>query len=334
MQMADALISPLVGGTMLAVSTGFVGYSARTLSRNPDDAKVPLMGVMGAFVFSAQMINFTIPGTGSSGHIGGGMLLAALLGPVGGFLTMAAVLLIQALFFGDGGLLAYGCNLFNLGVFTCFFAYPLVWRRVMGKGIGKARIAWGSVLSVVIALQLGSFAVVLETFASGRTDLPFGAFLLLMQPIHLAIGVVEGLITAAILTFVHQARPELLAAGDGKLPKALPLRGVLVGIGIAALLLGGVFSLFASQRPDGLEWSITGIAGSPELEAGGTVHRFFAGLQAKTAFLPDYNIAGAEGATEKAGTSVSGVVGGALTLLLAVLAGIAVKRFRKQARNA
>lgn len=334
MHMADALVSPLVGGTMLAVSAGFAGYSARKLTRSLDDAKVPLMGVMGAFVFSAQMINFTIPGTGSSGHIGGGMLLAALLGPVGGFLTMAAVLLIQALFFGDGGLLAYGCNLFNMGVWTCFFAYPLIWRRIMAKGAGKSRIVWGSVLSVVVALQLGAFSVVLETFASGRTELPFGTFVLLMQPIHLAIGVVEGLITAAVLAFVHQARPELLAVGSEALPKTLSLRKVLLGLGIAALLVGGVFSLFASAYPDGLEWSIAGILGTPELEADGAVHGFFAGLQEKTAFLPDYSFAGSEGVAAMAGTSVSGIVGGALTLLLAVLAGFAAKRFRKRANNA
>ncbi len=319
---------------MLAVSAGLIGASARNLSRNPDDTRIPLMGVLGAFVFSAQMINFTIPGTGSSGHIGGGMLLAALLGPVGGFLTMAAVLLVQALFFGDGGLLSYGCNLFNMGAWTCFVAYPLVWRRILGSKPGKARIVWGSVLSVVTALQLGAFSVVLETFASGRTELPIGAFMLLMQPIHLAIGVVEGLITAAVLSFVHQARPELLAVEAGKLPKNVSLRRILVGLGVAALVVGGVLSLFASAYPDGLEWSITGIAGSPELEADGAVHEFLAGLQEKTALLRDYGFSGAEGSAAMAGTSVSGIVGGGLTLLLAILAGILAKRIGKRGGNA
>src|SRR5690242_7024526 len=102
MHMADALISPVVGGTMLAATAGVAAYSIKKIQNDMDEKKIPLMGVMGAFVFTAQMINFTIPGTGSSGHIGGGMLLSILLGPYAGFLTIASILLIQALFFGDG----------------------------------------------------------------------------------------------------------------------------------------------------------------------------------------------------------------------------------------
>ena len=89
--MADALISPAVGGTMWAVSAGLIGYCSKKVKDNMDDITIPLMGVMGAFIFAAQMINFTIPGTGSSGHLGGGMILAILLGPYAGFLTMASV---------------------------------------------------------------------------------------------------------------------------------------------------------------------------------------------------------------------------------------------------
>ena len=117
MHMADALLSPAVGGTMLAVSVGVLACSIRDIRKNFQESRIPLMGVAGAFVFAAQMVNFAIPGTGSSGHIGGAVLLAALLGPSPAFLVMAGVLLIQALFFADGGLLAWGCNLFNLGFF-------------------------------------------------------------------------------------------------------------------------------------------------------------------------------------------------------------------------
>ena len=118
MHMSDALISPVVGGVMLAVTAGLSAYSVRKIQQESDLRKIPLMGVMGAFVFAAQMINFSIPGTGSSGHIGGGLLLAVMLGPGGGFVALASILLIQALFFADGGLLALGCNAFNLGFFT------------------------------------------------------------------------------------------------------------------------------------------------------------------------------------------------------------------------
>jgi cobalt/nickel transport system permease protein len=165
MHMSDALITPLVGGTMLATSSGAIGYSIKTLKAEIFEKRLPLMAVMGAFLFAIQMINFAIPGTGSSGHIGGGMLLAIVLGPAAGFLTMACVLLIQALFFADGGLLAFGCNLINLGFFTAFVAYPLVFKPIIGKGLSKGRIIVASLLAAVVGLQLGSIGVVVETIA-------------------------------------------------------------------------------------------------------------------------------------------------------------------------
>jgi cobalt/nickel transport system permease protein len=117
MHMADALLSPTVGGTMLAATAATTLYCTRKVQRQLDNRKIPLMGVLGAFVFAAQMINVAIPATGSSGHIGGGLLLAILLGPHAAFLTLSSVLTVQALFFADGGLLALGCNIFNLGFF-------------------------------------------------------------------------------------------------------------------------------------------------------------------------------------------------------------------------
>jgi cobalt/nickel transport system permease protein len=339
--MADALISPVTGGIMWAVSAGFAAYSANRLKKDSDDSKIPLMGVMGAFVFAAQMINFSIPGTGSSGHIGGGMLLSALLGPFGGFLTMASVLLIQALFFGDGGLLAFGCNLSNMGIFTCFLAFPLIWRRVMRKGITPTRIWWGSVLSVVVALQLGAFSVVLETLASGKTELPFTAFVMLMQPIHLAIGLVEGVVTAAILTFVWRARPELLAADGRRLPAGISIKKVMIAFGIAILIAGGALSLLSSSDPDGLEWSMFHVMGEKELVTEDAIHEVFAAVREKTVLLPDYAFKTSKAMTAEgpetatmAGTSVSGIVGGALTLLLAGLTGFFVTWRRKRGKNA
>ena len=124
MHMADALISPAVGGTMWAASAAAIGWSARRLRREEAGAgtagdRTALMGVLGAFVFAAQMINISIPATGSSGHLGGGILLAALLGPWAALPVIASVLIVQALFFADGGLLALGCNIVNLGVIPC-----------------------------------------------------------------------------------------------------------------------------------------------------------------------------------------------------------------------
>src|SRR5210317_1754527 len=131
MHMADALLSPGIGGAMWAATAATTIYCARKVQNQLDDRKIPLMGVLGAFVFAAQMINFSIPGTGSSGHLGGGLLLAILLGPHAAFLTIASVLAVQALFFADGGLLALGSNIFNLGFFPCFIAYPLIYQKIV-----------------------------------------------------------------------------------------------------------------------------------------------------------------------------------------------------------
>ncbi|WP_042357178.1 energy-coupling factor ABC transporter permease [Bacillus rubiinfantis] len=339
MHMADALISPAVGGTMLAVSTGVAAYSIKKMGTDLDNKKIPLMGVIGAFVFAAQMINFAIPGTGSSGHIGGGMLLSILLGPYAGFLTMASILFIQALFFGDGGLLAFGCNLFNMGFFTCFLAYPLIYKWFTRRGITEKRIFWGTMAAVVIGLQLGAFSVVLETVFSGKTELPFSTFVLLMQPIHLAIGIVEALVTAAVVIFVWKARPELLEKTNaGETLGSISMKKVLSSLAIAAIVVGGGLSLFASANPDGLEWSMEKTAGTTELTATGRIHQLVANIQSKTAILPDYSFKSNDdttdvdknSATVYAGTSISGIVGGGLTLLLAVLIGFVIRAIKKK----
>lgn len=126
MHMADGFISPAVGCTMWAASAAITTLCARKVRQEKEMRLVPLMGVLGAFIFACQMLNFTIPGTGSSGHLGGGLILAVLLGPYAGFLVMAAILTVQALFFADGGLLALGCNIFNMGFFSCLVAYPFI----------------------------------------------------------------------------------------------------------------------------------------------------------------------------------------------------------------
>lgn len=347
MHMADALISPAVGGTMLAASAGVAAYSIKKLQTDLDERKIPLMGVMGAFVFASQMINFTIPGTGSSGHLGGGILLAIILGPYGGFLTMAAILLIQALIFADGGLLAYGCNVFNLGVYTCFIAYPLIYKWFVRKEISAKTIFWGSMIAAIIGLQLGAFSVVLETLASGKTELPFGTFVLLMQPIHLAIGIVEGFVTAAVVTFVWKARPELLEDSSSQNFRNLSINKVVTVFAIAAIVVGGALSWFASANPDGLEWSMFKTAGTEELEANGEIYETTAGVQEKSALLPDYGFKAPEGEAQaaaepdtknswpavNAGTSFSGLVGSTLTLVVAGGTGYLINFLKKRKKG-
>ncbi len=349
MHMADALISPIVGGTMWIVTTGVAAYSIKKIQNNLDEEKIPLMGVMAAFVFAAQMINFTIPGTGSSGHLGGGLLLAILLGPYAGFLAMASILSIQALFFADGGLLALGSNIFNLGFFTCFIAYPLLFKPIIAKGYTPKRIFRASMLAAIIGLQLGAFGVVLETLFSGKTELPFGTFVLLVQPIHLAIGVVEGLVVTAVVSFVWKERPEIVEkAASGEALGSVSIKKVITVLALTAVLTGGVLSWFSSANPDGLEWSMLKTAGVEKLEAPDGIYQTLSKIQSKTAFLPDYGFkapknknspsteegAGeASGPAMSAGTSVAGIVGGGLTLVFAALIGFAVSLVKKRSIN-
>ena len=240
MHMADALLSPVVGGTIWAVSAGSIAYCSKKVHRELDDRKIPLMGVLAAFLFAAQTINFTIPGTGSSGHLGGGLLLTLLLGPHAAFLAIASVLVVQALFFADGGVLALGCNIFNMGFIPAFIVYPFIYRNLRGKKLNQGRLTTAIILSALVGLQLGSLGVVLETWFSGISALPFATFLLLMQPIHLAIGAVEGIVTVAVVGFVYQARPEILRIATEDLePGRYPLRGIVVTFFVAALLVGG-----------------------------------------------------------------------------------------------
>lgn len=327
MHMADALISPAVAGTMYACSGLAAAYSIKKVRLEADPKKTPVMGVMGAFVFAAQMINFTIPGTGSSGHLCGGVLLTALLGPYASFLTMIGVLLIQCLLFADGGLLALGANIWNMAFYGCFLGYFLIWRPVMKKKTGKGKILCASVLGSMLTLQMGAFSVTLETLASGITDLPFSIFAAAMQPIHLAIGFVEGLITAAVLVFIYESRPEILTDVTAeKTANRLTLRRTLAALGILSLLIGGGLSLFASSRPDGLEWSIARVTGSTELEGEASApHEAAGNLQETTSLLPDYAFKGSDSSL---GTSFSGVVGSLMVLGLCVSGCCAFKFFR------
>jgi len=340
MHMADALVSPAVGGALWAVSAATIAVCSAQVRKTLDDRKVPLMGVLGAFIFAAQMINFTIPATGSSGHLGGGLLLAILLGPSAAFLTIASVLMVQALFFADGGLLALGCNIFNLGVFPAFIAYPFIYKPLLGRQPKQSRMVLAAIIAAVVGLQFGSLGVVLQTVASGVAALPFKTFLLLMQPIHLAIGVVEGVVTALVISFVYRARPEIMqSALQGQPLGKLPVRSLLAAFLVATLLIGGLLSWFASEHPDGLEWSIARITGSEELAGpASTEHEKLAAVQEQTALLPDYALPASSGQTDatadgRIGTSLSGLVGGALTLVICLLLGVILKRRARHARQ-
>ncbi len=345
MHMADALLSPGVAATMFAASGAVAGLSVYTLRKEDKPEILPVMAVSSALVFAGQMINYAIPGTGSSGHMCGGMLLTALLGPYAGFLSMIVILSIQCLFFADGGLMALGANIWNMAFYGCFVGYYLIWRPIMrSRWFGedhnarRLRIIAASVLGCVITLQLGAFSVVLETSLSGITELPFLAFCALMQPIHLAVGLVEGVITGAVLTYVFEARPALLQDVNIKDDdNKQTLKGIVVTLAVLTLVVGGGLSLLASSDPDGLEWALFGNEEAGYAKNMGLDEDNFgitsaaadtaAGIQESTSFLPDYSIPGND---SPAGTTASGIVGALMVAAVAFLLCLAGGLFRRR----
>ena len=246
--------------------------------------------------------------------------------------------------------MALGANVWNMAFYGCFVGYYLIWRPIMqshwfgtDKKAQRARIVAASILGCVVTLQLGAFSVVVETSLSGITELPFGAFMALMQPIHLAIGLIEGLITSAVLLFVYESRPELLmdvvpAEGAGA---KRSLKATIAVLAVVALVVGGGLSLLASSNPDGLEWALFGNSDAGYSENMGLDEEDFgvssaaadtaAGIQEKTSFLPDYAFPNSESA---AGTTVSGIVGSAMVAGMALLICVAGGFFRKKNHKA
>jgi cobalt/nickel transport system permease protein len=350
MHMSDALLSPAVGAAFWAGTLGTLVICSKKIKDELDERTIPLMGVMGAFVFATQMVNFAIPGTGSSGHLGGGMILSILLGPCAGFIVMASVLTVQSLFFADGGLLALGCNIWNLAIYPCFIGYLFIYKPWVRKSKSPKRILWASLAGAIAGLQLGAFSVVIQTVLSGRSELPFTPFVLLMLPIHLAIGVVEGFVTAGVVNYVRTVRPELLEEIlEGKLlPQDLSLKKLLITFVVLTLITGGLLSWLASSNPDGLEWAVQKVYGKIELpEHGKGWASFLSAIQKKTVLLPDYGFKKKEGMAgqestkmahhpdleTKAGSSFSGLLGSMVMIGLILLVGFGLKLLQKKRQS-
>jgi cobalt/nickel transport system permease protein len=229
---------------------------------------------------------------------------------------MTSILVVQALLFADGGLLALGANVFNLGVLPAFLAAPLVARPLMARG----REGAGILLGAVAALGLGALGVVGQTAASGIAALPLLPFLAAMLPVHLAVGLVEGAATLALWRVLRDRRPE----GSFAAPAAVrSTGGLLAGLLLAAALTGGGLTWLSSERPDGLEWSVARAA-KAEPAAEGRLHLLLARAQVKIAALPGYAPRGA--APSRPATSAAGLAGAAATLGLVALGAVLLRR--------
>ena len=247
MHIPDGFLSVVVSVLFWVLSIFAIGYALKRLGQDMDERKVPMMGVLAAAIFAGQMLNFSVAG-GTSGHLLGATLATVLLGPWAGVLVMTCVVGIQALIFQDGGLLALGANIFNMGVIGVFVAYTVyqaVQKLAGGKSwgvfVGGFTAAW---LSIVIA----SLAAALQLALSGTS--PANIAVPAMAGIHALIGIGEGLITVGALAFVYASRPDLIKKGAAGVAQ-----GKLVWIaGLLIALFLAVASPLASSHPDGLEW--------------------------------------------------------------------------------
>lgn len=264
MHIPDILIDSRVALATTVVGAAGLAYGLRRVERRHGERTTSLMGMMAAFVFAAQMVNFPV-GPGVSGHLLGGVLSAVILGPWAGAVVIAAVLIVQCLVFQDGGVTALGANFLNMGLIGSIGGYAIYApiRKAIGgpKGVlvGSMIAAWFSVL-----LAAGAFAIEL---AIGGGNHDFIRILTWMALVHAVIGVGEALITGLVVRFVLLTRPELILdedgtaedVEDGSLPAAEPsgkpgwLATLVAGLGVA-LGVAVFVSPFAYDAPDGLEY--------------------------------------------------------------------------------
>ena len=239
----DGFLSIIISIICWVITVSILGIAISRTNKSLGEKQVPLMGMMAAFIFAAQMINFPIAG-GTSGHLLGGALAAITLGPWAGMLVMTAVIGVQGLLLQDGGLLVMGANILNMGLLTSAVGYGL-YRSVLGKGQGMKLAVAG--VAAWLSVMTGALATALQLWLSGTARLEI--VVPAMLTVHALIGLGEALITVAALGFIFRTRPDLL---DEESASAQGSRGwVLAGVAITLLVL--LLSPFASSNPDGLE---------------------------------------------------------------------------------
>jgi cobalt/nickel transport system permease protein len=318
MHIPDGFLSAAVSALFWLAAVICVTLAVRRTNDALDERQVPLMGVMAACIFAAQMLNFPVAG-GTSGHLLGGALAAIVLGPWAAILVMTCVVALQGLLFQDGGLVVMGANIFNMGMLTALVGggvfYGLL--RVIGRR-SWALVAAGAIagwVSVMVAAAVTSGELIVSGTAQAQVVLPA------MLGVHTLIGVGEGLITAAALSFLLATRPDLLPANvtDALAGKRRPIsrRGVVgAGLGIAALLL--LASPFASAAPDGLE-RVASSLGFSNASAGPAA-------KSPIGALTDYTIPGLQG-------GVSTILAGLVGVLIVVAIGYGVAMLLRRRRS-
>ena len=268
----DGFLSTAVSVIGWVLASIVIGIAIRLTRHQLGERQIPLMGLLAAFIFAAQTINFPVA-TGTSGHLLGGTLAAIVMGPWAATLIMTAVIVTQGLLFQDGGLLVMGWNILNMGVFTAFTGYAVyvLVRRLVGEG-GRSRLV-AAFVGAWLSVEVGAIATALELAASGTSPLSLG--LPAMASVHAVIGLGEAIITTGAIALLQASRPKVLEAGEtapGRKGASFMMVGLIVALVVA------IFSPLASQRPDGLEFVA---------EREGFLDR---SLEPLFELLPDYNV--------------------------------------------
>lgn len=284
------------------ITAATLGIAISKTNKSLGERQIPLMGVMAAFIFAAQMLNFLVVG-GTSGHFLGGVLAAIVLGPWAAILVMTAVIAVQGLLFQDGGLLVMGANIFNMGLLTAIIGYGL-YRSVIHQSRGirwtvAGIAAWLSTIAAALSASL-------QLWLSGTSQLQI--IILPMLGVHALIGLGEAAITVAALAFLERTRPDLL---DEKASNDKGGRGWVVG-GVLVSLVAVLLSPLASADPDGLERVAEDL---------GFLHL---GQSAPYQILPDYTVPFL-GQTPLS-TIVAGAVGALVVLGLMIVIGKSLRK--------
>ena len=304
----DGFLSTSVASIGWVLAVALIWLALRQTRDQLGERQVPILGVMAAFIFAAQAINFPVAG-GTSGHLLGGALAAIVLGPWAAVLVMTAVVGLQGLLFQDGGLVVMGWNIVNMGILTAFVgvtAYRLN-ERLMGKN--RLGLIVGSAVAAWLSVEAGALVTALQLSVSGTS--PLVVALPAMLGVHALIGIGEAIITVGALLLIAQARPDLLAMGE-EAPGARSAIGMAFGLLIAIVVAS--FSFLASPSPDGLERVATdqgfiGTALSPVYK-----------------LLPDYSMPFID--NEQLSGVVAVILGTMIVFSIALVVGRAVRRPR------
>ena len=324
MHMANELLSMPIAGTSLALAAGSLGLVCKKCQQSVSTDRFALMGILGAFIFAAQMINIQLPCMpGTSGHLIGAVLLSIILGPHAGALVISSVVMVQCLIFQDGGLLALGCNIINMALVPSYAGYAVYSLVAPKSSSSDWRFYAGTMAGAFLAVESGAVLVPVEAYFSGILLVPFKTFLLTMLSVHLIIGILEAVLTVAVLAYMHQIKPDICwrtALENDKSSNKI----LLISLIGATVVIGGIISLFASDLPDGLEWAVNESSSAKVIAEPSNAVRMADKLHSAIALAPNYaprtavsSSTGSDAVTvEPLWMSAIGISGSVLTMLL------------------